>query len=130
MQDLQEQRGFSYLFIAHDLAVVEHISTRVAVMYLGRIVELAPAAELYNHPQHPYTEALLSAVPILDPHARRQRILLEGDVPSPVDPPSGCRFHTRCALREPGCSLQEQALVETSPGHWLACGVRARERAG
>jgi len=124
LMDLQRDLKLSYLFVSHNLAVVEHISHRVAVMYLGRIVEYADKASLFANPLHPYTEALLAAVPLPDPALTRTRHRVTGDVPSPINPPSGCRFHTRCALRVPSCSQNEQVLKEISPGHWVACQVR------
>jgi oligopeptide/dipeptide ABC transporter ATP-binding protein len=124
LMDLQEEFGLSYLFVAHDLAVVEHISHRVAVMYLGRIVELADTASIFARPQHPYTSALLSAVPVPDPRVERKRIILSGDVPSPVDPPPGCRFHTRCPYAFDRCRTEVPPMLEVAPGHFAACHLR------
>jgi len=121
LQDLQEQYGLTYLFISHDLSVVKHLGTRIAVMYLGRIVELAENERLYREPRHPYTEALLSAVPIPDTRVHRKRILLEGDVPSPLDPPAGCRFHPRCRYVMDICRHHDPPLQDLGDGHYCAC---------
>ncbi|HYM62345.1 MAG TPA: oligopeptide/dipeptide ABC transporter ATP-binding protein [Thermoanaerobaculia bacterium] len=122
LQDLQDELGLTYLFIAHDLSVVEHISTRVAVMYLGQIMEIAGREALYRNPQHPYTKALLSAVPVPNPTIRKKRILLHGDIPTPIDPPSGCVFHTRCPIAQfPICKEQTPPLLEWKPGQFAAC---------
>ena len=123
LEELQKEFGLTYLFIAHDLSVVKHISDRIAVMYLGKIVELAATEDLFSTPQHPYTEALLSAVPIPNPELRRERIILPGDVPSPINPPSGCRFHTRCLYAEPRCKVDEPGFLDDGRGHFTACHV-------
>ena len=124
LKDLQKEFRLSYLFVAHDLAVVENISHRIAVMYLGKIVELTDRQSLFSAPLHPYTEALLSAVPLPDPNAPRRRIILSGDVPSPINPPTGCRFHTRCPYAEARCRVEEPAMREVKPGHLVACHLR------
>jgi oligopeptide transport system ATP-binding protein len=121
LQDLQKEYGLTYLFIAHDLSVVKHISDRVAVMYLGKIVELTDKNSLYDNPLHPYTKALLSAIPIPDPTLTRERIILEGDVPSPINPPSGCRFHTRCSAMKEICRHEEPVFADAGGGHFVAC---------
>jgi len=121
LNQLQEELNLSYLFIAHDLSVVEHISDRVAVMYLGRIVEMATDEEIYQNPLHPYTHALLSAVPVPDPEFKRERILLEGDVPNPAEPPAGCAFHTRCPERKDLCRQEEPVIQDIGEYHWVAC---------
>ena len=125
LEDLQAKFNLTYLFIAHDLSVVEHISDRVAVMYLGRIVEIASARDLYTQALHPYTEALLSVMPVPDPEFKRKRIMLQGDVPSPIKPPPGCHFHTRCPMaQQPLCSSESPALKQSGDGHWVACHLR------
>ena len=124
LQDLQRERQLSYLFISHNLAVVEHISHRIAVMYLGRIVEYADTRSIFVRPQHPYTEALLSAVPVPDPAIKRQKRVLQGDVPSPVNPPSGCHFHTRCPYAIARCKVETPLLREIAPGHHVSCHLR------
>jgi peptide/nickel transport system ATP-binding protein/oligopeptide transport system ATP-binding protein len=121
MQDIQQQFDLTYLFIAHDLSIIEHISDRIAVMYLGRIVEMTPAEELYRNPRHPYSEALLNAVPVPDPHARRQKRPLTGEIPSPLHPPSGCHFHPRCPYARERCRHEAPALNDWGGGHLAAC---------
>ena len=124
--ELQQKKNLTYLFIAHDLSMVKHISDRVGVMYLGNMVEFAESDELYHHPMHPYTEALLSAIPVADPKLARssKRKIIKGDLPSPMDVPGGCRFHTRCPYAKPECSQMEPPLVERTPGHFVACHIR------
>lgn len=124
LQDLQEQFDLTFLFIAHDLSVVKHISDNVAVMYLGKIVEMVRKEELYSNPQHPYTEALLSAIPLVNPLEEKKRILLQGSVPSPINPPSGCRFHTRCPAVMDICSKEEPEMIDLGGGHYCACHLR------
>ena len=123
LQDLQEKYDLTYLFIAHDLSVVEHISTRVAVMYLGRIVEISTNERIYKNPKHPYTQALISASPIPDPKIKRERIILEGDVPSPINPPEGCHFYSRCPKASPHCDRKDPGLQEVEPNHLVRCFI-------
>ena len=128
IEELQRERNITYLFIAHDLSMVKHISDRIGVMYLGKMVELGPADDLYNSPQHPYTQALLSAVPVPDPNISKnsKRIILTGDVPSPMNPPSGCRFRTRCQYAMDICKEQEPEFVEIAPGRMCACHLHKK----
>jgi oligopeptide transport system ATP-binding protein len=125
LQDLQEQLGLTYLFISHGLSVVQHISTRVGIMYLGKLVEIAPSDEIFHNPIHPYTKALLSAIPIPEPEHRRERLALSGEIPTALNPPSGCNFRTRCPITEPRCAEQEPQLIEVAPEHFVSCMVVA-----
>jgi oligopeptide/dipeptide ABC transporter ATP-binding protein len=127
LMDLQEEFGLAYLFVSHDLAVVEHVAHRIAVMYLGRIVELSTKERIFSRPLHPYTEALMAAAPIADPRASRTRLVIEGDVPSPMNPPPGCHFHTRCPYAVARCRTEDPPLQEVAPGHVVACHLRTRE---
>ena len=127
LMDLQDEFGLAYLFVSHDLAVVEHVAHRIAVMYLGRIVELSTKERIFSRPLHPYTEALMAAAPIADPRARRERLVIEGDVPSPMNPPPGCHFHTRCPYAVARCRSEDPPLQEVAPGHVVACHLRTRE---
>jgi oligopeptide/dipeptide ABC transporter ATP-binding protein len=128
LKELQDELGLTYIFIAHDLAVVEYICDRVGVMYLGKLVELTETENLFAKPLHPYTQALLSAIPIPNPHRRRQRIILKGDVPSPRNPPPGCRFHTRCPIaNQDSCKTIEPPFEEKRRGHWVACHLVEKE---
>jgi oligopeptide/dipeptide ABC transporter ATP-binding protein len=127
LTDLQEEFGLAYLFVSHDLAVVEHVAHRIAVMYLGRIVELSTRERIFSHPLHPYTEALMAAAPIADPRARRERLVIEGDVPSPMNPPPGCHFHTRCPYAIARCKTEDPPLQEVASGHVVACHLRTPE---
>ena len=127
LMDLQDEFGLAYLFVSHDLAVVEHVAHRIAVMYLGRIVELSTRERIFSLPLHPYTEALMAAAPIADPRARRERLVIEGDVPSPMNPPPGCHFHTRCPYAIARCRTDDPPLQEVAPGHVVACHLRTRE---
>ncbi len=127
LMDLQEEFGLAYLFVSHDLGVVEHIGHRIAVMYLGRIVELSTRDRIFGQPLHPYTEALMAAAPIAAPRARRERLVIEGDVPSPMNPPPGCHFHTRCPYAEARCRIDDPPLQEVAPGHVVACHFRTRD---
>jgi oligopeptide/dipeptide ABC transporter ATP-binding protein len=128
LQDLQEQLGLTYLFISHGLSVVEHISTRVGIMYLGKLVEVAPSEAIFRNPLHPYTRALLSAIPVPDPDARRERLPLAGEIPTAIKPPSGCRFRTRCVLAEPECAEVDPQLVEVENDHFVACRLIERDK--